>query len=130
MLQLINEILDLSRVEAGKLELFPEIIKIEQLVQSSVRLMKTRAEHGVLSLGVTVAPDLPAMFADEPKLKQIFLNLLTNAVKFTPTGGQVTISADHDGRGGISVSVADTGIGMTDEEIPKALRRLGGSTAP
>ena len=115
LLQLINEILDLSRVEAGKLELFPETSEIEQIVRSSMRLVKERAEHGGLSLGVTVAPDLPTIFADERKLKQISLNLLTNAVKFMPEGGRVTINADHDGRGGISVSVADTGIGMSED---------------
>ncbi len=125
LLQLINEILDLSRVEAGKLELFPETAEIEQIVRSSVHLVKERAEHGGLSLGVTVAPDLPTIFADERKLKQISLNLLTNAVKFTPEGGRVTINADHDGRGGISVSVADTGIGMSEDEIPKALTPFG-----
>ena len=125
LLQLINEILDLSRVEAGKLELFPETIDVEQIVQSSVRLIRERAEHGGLTLEVSVASDLPKLFADERKLKQICLNLLTNAVKFTPEGGLVTISADHDGHGGISVSVTDTGIGMTDEEIPKALTPFG-----
>jgi signal transduction histidine kinase len=125
LLHLINEILDLSRVEAGKLELFPETVEIDQIVQSSVRLIKERAETGGLSLSVTVAPDLPEMFADERKLKQIFLNLLTNAVKFTPEVGRVTINADNDGQGGISVSVADTGIGMSNDEIPKALTPFG-----
>lgn len=87
LLQLINEFFDLSRVEADKLELFPETVEIEQIVRSSMRLVKERAKHGGLSLAVTVAPDLPAIFVDERMLKQNFLNLLTIAVKFTPEGG-------------------------------------------
>lgn len=125
LLELINDILDLARVEAGKLDLYPEDVDVEQAMRSCLRLTGERAEHGGLTLELNVARDLPLLSADERKLKQIFLNLLTNAVKFTPAGGRVTAGIDHDGAGGVTIAVADTGIGIPTDQIPKALSAFG-----
>lgn len=121
LLDIINDILDLSKIEAGKDLLLEEIIDLSRTLRSCARLMEMRAENAKISLIDKISPGLPAMRADERKMKQIFINLLSNAVKFTPEGGQVTLSAAHLEGGGIEIAVADTGIGIAAEDIPKAL---------
>ncbi|MGH6892034.1 MAG: sensor histidine kinase [Dongiaceae bacterium] len=94
-------------------------------VQSCQRLMYERAERGGVAVRIALPPDLPPLWADETKVKQIALNLLSNAVKFTERGGRVTITAAILTDGGLSLSIADTGIGMRPEDIPKAMTPFG-----
>jgi two-component system cell cycle sensor histidine kinase PleC len=125
LLQLINDILDVSAIESGKMELHEEIVTIDAVVESAVRLVRLRAEKAGIALSVDVGDGLPPIRADERRLKQALLNLLTNAVKFTPRGGQITIAVERQGNGDIAFTVADTGIGMSSGDLDKALTPFG-----
>ncbi|MHA1563708.1 MAG: ATP-binding protein [Alphaproteobacteria bacterium] len=125
LLDIINDILDVSKVEAGKLELSEELLQIPQLFASATRLINERANEGKIHLHQELAPDLPGLFADSRKIKQILLNLLSNAVKFTPPDGTVTVTARISGHGDLEISVTDTGIGMSAEQIEIALTPFG-----
>ena len=121
LLALISDILDLSKIEAGKLELYEEDVDVARTIRSCLTLVKERAGHGGLTLESQIPPELPALRADERKLKQILINLLSNAVKFTPAGGTVTIKSWLHPDDGYMCQVTDTGIGIALEDIPKAL---------
>jgi len=121
LLDVINDILDLSKAEAGKLDLRDEVLELEPLIDSVSRTMQPRAQAGEITLSAKLAAELPRLYADERILRQIMLNLLSNAVKFTPPGGQVEIEAARNAEGGLSIGVRDTGIGMAEADIPKAL---------
>jgi signal transduction histidine kinase len=119
LLSLINDILDLSKAEAGKLELHVEPIDLAALIQESARLIQGRATEQKLRISLDIAA-LPPLLADRLRVKQILLNLLSNAVKFTPEGGVVSVEAAHDMAGDVAVCVRDTGIGIAPEMIPLA----------
>ncbi len=121
LLTLINDILDLSKVEAGKLEIYENEVDIAKTVQACLRIVKERAKEGDVALVVKVEDSTPHLVADERALKQIIINLLSNAIKFTPPGGKVTVRAGIAGDGGFRLTVSDTGIGMEEEEIVTAL---------
>ena len=115
LLALINDVLDLSKVEAGRMELELSEFDAPAALSDAMTLIRERAmKHGI-ALGLDVAPGIAAMTADERKFKQILLNLLSNAVKFTPDGGRVDVSATRDGAG-LVVAVRDTGIGIAPED--------------
>ena len=116
LLSLINDILDLSKAEAGKLELRPEDVDLNGLIEESARLMHGRAAEQDLCLRVELAP-LPLMMIDRLRVKQVLLNLLSNAIKFTPDGGSVTVGAASDAAGDVTVCVRDTGIGIAAGEL-------------
>ncbi|MCL2468863.1 MAG: PAS domain-containing sensor histidine kinase [Alphaproteobacteria bacterium] len=125
LLSLINDILDMSKIEAGKRELAESVLEVDALVHAVFRLVAARAKQGKIKLSVEVAPDIPHIRVEERAVKQILTNLLTNAIKFTPEGGQVFLTALHDPSGTIKIVVRDTGIGMKPEEIPIALAPFG-----
>lgn len=125
LLTLINDILDVSAIEAGKFELREEEVDIHECVQSCLRLVNERAGQKSLTIDCEIADSLPHMFGDERRVKQIVINLLSNSVKFTPRGGRILIKAVVDGRGGLIVSVKDNGIGIAKEDIPKVLSPFG-----
>jgi len=121
LLAVINDILDLSKAEAGRLELSEETVNVEETVAAALRVVAPRARDGGLDLSSQIAPDLPLLCADGRILRQILLNLLSNAIKFTPAGGRVEVGAASMGdNAGIRIYVRDTGIGMKAEDIPKA----------
>jgi CheY-like chemotaxis protein/anti-sigma regulatory factor (Ser/Thr protein kinase) len=127
LLELINEILDLSKVEAGRMELDLEPVLLADLIEHGVAMVRERAATHRISLACEIEPSLGMARADERKLKQVVLNLLSNAVKFTPDGGSVTVEALRVGDEA-QVSVRDTGIGIADEEqdrIFEAFQRGG-----
>jgi signal transduction histidine kinase len=121
LLEIINDILDLSKIEAGKVQMHEDTVALSRVVQSCVTLIHERTKLAQVSLVCDVADDLPQIHADERKLKQVLLNLLSNAVKFTPAGGTVSVFARRVASGEIEIAVADTGIGMAEADIPKAL---------
>lgn len=125
LLELINDILDLSKVESGTATLEIETVGIPTLVRSIASLVSQRAEEKEIAFTIDVPENLPEIVADERKLKQIFLNLLSNAVKFTDPGGGVTFSARCEADQGHVFRIADTGIGMASEDIPHALAKFG-----
>ena len=119
LLEVINDILDLSKAEAGQLQLDEDMVDINRTIAAAVRIVRVRAEETGLALVVSNAEQEQPLWGDERKIKQILLNLLSNAIKFTPQGGCVEIAAAVDWQKGISVSVRDTGIGVKPEDIPK-----------
>ena len=121
LLGLINDVLDLSKIELGRLELHEEPVELAKLVNDCERLISERVRASNLELAIDLPADLPLLRGDELRLKQVVLNLLSNAVKFTPIGGRITLSARMTAESGIILAVADTGIGMKPEEIPIAL---------
>jgi signal transduction histidine kinase len=118
LLSLIRDILDLSKIEAGKMELQCEPIGIEELVAEAVQLSNVERNHGV---AVAIAPALPQVMADRRALMQMLLNLLSNAMKFSPPGRTIEVRAVRRDDGGVTLAVTDHGIGMAAADIPKAL---------
>ncbi|PCJ61726.1 MAG: hypothetical protein COA65_01890 [Rhodospirillaceae bacterium] len=125
LLELINDILDMSKLEAGKAPLDARVTDIASLVEACQRLVGIRAETKGLAMVVKVDKSLPPLFADERKIRQILINLLTNAIKFTPTGGRITTSARLDVNGDFLLEVKDTGIGIAPENLEKVLEPFG-----
>ena len=118
LLTLINDILDLAKVEAGRMELQPTTFDLPEVFETAVSMVRERATRQRLGLTMAVDPSVGLLEADERKVKQILFNLLTNAVKFTPAGGQVTLAASVvDDQ--IEISVRDTGVGINDEDQVK-----------
>ena len=115
LLSLINDILDLSKIEAGRMELDVESFDVPAALDNAMTLVRERAQRHGIALSLQVAPDIGTLRADERKFKQILLNLLTNAVKFTPDGGKVDVHAGLVD-GVLQVAVADTGIGIAPED--------------
>jgi PAS domain S-box-containing protein len=124
LLDLINDILDLSKLESGKLELREEDVDLAATVAECLTLVRSRAANAQVALATDVEPALPALRCDERALKQVLLNFLSNAIKFTPAGGTVTTAARRTAQG-IALSVSDTGIGMKAEDIQVALEAFG-----
>ncbi len=121
LLSLINDILDLSKIESGTDELHEENIEILEIANSVMKLVTGLARSGNIELELDVSDDIPVLHADERKVKQILLNLLSNAIKFTPDGGKATLKIWSRVASGYVFQVIDTGIGITFEDIPKAL---------
>ena len=129
LLDLINDILDMSKIEAGKLELAEESIDITVAINASMRLLQERAHQNRITISSEVATDLPRLKADLRKVKQITINLLSNAVKFTPEEGRVTASAFVDCDGSMVLRITDTGIGIDEKDIAKVLSPFGQAEA-
>jgi signal transduction histidine kinase len=115
LLNLINDILDLSKVEAGRMELDLSTFDLPTAIANAMTLIRERAQRHGIAMAQEVAPELGNIIADERKFKQILLNLLSNAVKFTPDGGRIDVSAKSTGDN-IIVAVHDTGIGIAPED--------------
>ena len=120
LLSLINDILDMSKIEAGKMQLQPEPFDVAELVKQCLRIMRARADEKQIELEVT-GDTLPEIEADPRAIKQVLLNLLSNAVKFTPEGGKVMLRS-FDAADGVVLQVADTGIGISEEDLPRVGR--------
>ena len=125
LLDLINDILDLSKIESGKAELSEDDIDVAPLLLSALNMVRERATSGGVTLETEFPDGLHALHADERKLKQILVNLLSNAVKFTKPGGVVTLRTWCNVRSGYLFQIQDTGIGMEQQDIPKALAQFG-----
>jgi two-component system, cell cycle sensor histidine kinase PleC len=121
LLGLITDVLDISEIEVGRFELHEAPVDLAAVLGDCSRAIAARAQATALDLVSEPVNALPMVMADERRLRQIVLNLLTNAVKFTPPGGRIVLAAQMTAEGGIAVSVSDTGIGMKPEEIPLAL---------
>lgn len=125
LLDIINDILDASAIEAGKLVLHEENVDVADAMNSMLRLVAPKADLGGVALTGITQNNLPGVFADPRRLKQIFLNLLSNAVKFTPEHGEVSCDAFIDANGAMVISVTDTGIGMDKKGLAKAMEQFG-----
>lgn len=125
LLELINDILDVSAFEAGALELNENRVSIPDVVDASIHIIRARAEHGQVTITSSIDPEAPQIYVDERRVKQVMINLLSNAVKFTQEGGVVSVSSCTNGDGSFAISVSDTGIGMDDDEAAVALSKFG-----
>ncbi|MEM7399886.1 MAG: ATP-binding protein [Pseudomonadota bacterium] len=125
LLTLIDEILDISRIEAGRYELHEAPLSLTEIVDECHRLMRVRAENKGLRINQAFDENLPNVMADERAIRQICLNLLSNAIKFTPPQGTVTLKVERTKGGGQALTVKDTGPGIPDDELPRVLRSFG-----
>jgi PAS domain S-box-containing protein len=129
MLRLVNNLLDLRRLESGAEQLQPTILQIDRVLQVVMALARLRASEKQLATTLSIEPELPTLLTDELILRRIVDNLLSNAIKYTPSGGTVRLSAvprDH----GIEIAVSDTGIGITEQEQEKMFERFFRSNRP
>ncbi len=125
LLELINDVLDLSKVESGTDELHEEDISVPEVARFACRFIQQRADENAIKLNLELSDELPTLCADERKLKQILINLLSNAIKFTDPGGEVTLKAWCRSDSGYVFQVSDNGIGIAPEDIPKVLTQFG-----
>lgn len=125
LLSVINDILDISKIQSGKYALNNRDIDLDEILASCLVSFKSQAEEASLTLEQRVASDMPKVKGDPIKLRQIFTNLVGNAIKFTQPGGSVMVEGFRLSDGGIAVTVRDTGIGMSEEEILVALTPFG-----
>lgn len=124
LMRLVNSILDISEFDAGRLRLDDEFLDVGQCIDSSIVLVEQEAQKAGVRLSIAVESGLPKLCADGKRVNQILINLVSNAIRFTPKGGEVKISAFRRD-GGLALAVFDTGIGMGSDDIPKALERFG-----
>jgi PAS domain S-box-containing protein len=125
LLKLINDILDVSAIEAGGLKLREENVSLPDVIDATMRLIEPHAQADRVSVISSINPKLPLIKGDVRRIKQVFLNLLSNAVKFTPEGGEISINALFNDDGSLAVVVTDTGIGMDEEGLAIALSSFG-----
>jgi signal transduction histidine kinase len=125
LLGLVNDLLDLARIEAGKFELHSENVSLEDLIDECTRTVEVRARESGVKLMRRIVPGLPHAFADRRALKQILLNLLTNAIKFTQRDGSVEVFARLATSGDLVFGVKDTGIGIAEEDQARVFERFG-----
>ena len=122
LLALISDILDIAKIEAGKLEIEPVALELPAVIRAVVRLLSVRAAEAGLEVAVELPEPPPALTADLRAIKQILFNLLSNAIKFTPRGGRVTLGAGRDADGSVRLLVRDTGIGIAADQLQRVLR--------
>ncbi|HEV2546351.1 MAG TPA: PAS domain S-box protein [Stellaceae bacterium] len=125
LLELINEILDFAKVDAGRLALAEEHVHIRATIEACTRMLAERIERGRLALDVRIDPGVGMLLADGRRLKQVMLNLIINSIKFTKPGGKIGIAATLDAAGSIVLAVADTGIGIAPEHLESVLVPFG-----
>ena len=126
LLTVVNDVLDISKAEADRLNLDMQIVDVAQTVRGSVRMMAEQARAAGVRPSVDMPDDFPQLKIGEQRLRQVLLNIVSNAIKFTPSGGSVTVKGRHDRRDGAMIFVvSDTGIGMAPEDIPVAMSAYG-----
>lgn len=125
LLEIINEVLDMSKIEAGRVELDEEYFNVEQLIQAVTRMMASRAFSSGLTIQEEIEENLPPLYADSRLLRQVFINLVGNAVKFSRTNGLITVRAHLLADGAMQIMVRDNGIGIPQEKIKDALEPFG-----
>lgn len=125
LLNLINEILDLSRIEAGRYELNEEAVQLSYIVEDCRHMLNLRAKAKNQTVREAIDPTLPRLWADERAVRQIVLNVLSNAIKFTPQGGEISIKVGWTSSGGQYVSIKDNGPGIPEDEIPVVMSSFG-----
>ena len=125
LLELINDILDLAKAEAGRLQLNEDIVNLRTVIDQSTKLFRERADRSGITLVAEAPRGLPRLRADTRKLRQVLLNLISNAVKFTPDHGRIEVRGELREDGGVDIIVADTGIGMSGEDMARAFEVFG-----
>ncbi|MEX2453670.1 MAG: ATP-binding protein, partial [Rhodospirillaceae bacterium] len=121
LLHVINDILDLSKIEAGKLSVQLSDVDLQVAIPASARFIAKTANDAGVGVEIRLPADLPLIRADQRMLKQMLMNLLSNAIKFTPTGKRIRVSAARAGPDHVTISVTDTGVGISPEDLPRVL---------
>jgi len=130
LLHVIGDLLDLAKIEAGHIEIVEEKLDLRALADELLHLMRERAERASLAVTLDVRAAETALIGDDRAIRQILLNLVSNAIKFTTEGGSVSATIADHASGGLELVVADTGIGMAAQDIPKALEPFGQISGP
>jgi two-component system cell cycle sensor histidine kinase PleC len=125
LLELVNDLLDLSKIDAGKMELSEDLVDVGRLIADCMVLVRDAAVRAGVEIAIAKDSGWPVVYADERKLKQILINLLSNAIKFTGSGGSVQVVAAVAASGGLEISVRDSGIGIAPEDVAKVLEPFG-----
>ncbi len=125
LLDIINDILDMSKIEAGGYELQETLVDLPSCIDFAVRMFGQRAHERGIGLETQIEDGLPPLWGDERIIRQMLINLLSNAIKFTPEGGAITLEASRQDDGGIALAVADNGIGIAADDVPKVLEPFG-----
>ncbi len=125
LLSIVNNILELSKIQSGRVALSLEMVDLEEILLACLTLFHDTAKANKIEIHQEIWPELPLVEADLVKMRQIFINLISNAVKFTPAGGRVTITINRQDDDRIRLIVRDTGIGMTPEDLDVALKPFG-----
>ncbi len=125
LLNIINDILDIARIETGDMEFYPTPISLSHIIDGCVRMVQGRAESADIRMTIIIDPEISEIMADEKRLKQIFINLLTNSIKYT-SKGEISISATKE-NGGLMIKVKDTGSGIPEEDLERVLEPFGQS---
>jgi two-component system phosphate regulon sensor histidine kinase PhoR len=120
---LVDELLDLARLESGRLTMRTEPIAPHDLIVRGSERLRPQIERARLDLAIDVPPDLPAVLADRTRIEQVLLNLIHNAIKFTPPGGTIAVTAGVEGEM-LAISVKDTGVGIPETELPRVFERF------
>jgi signal transduction histidine kinase len=118
LLTLIKDLLDLAKIEAGRMVQYKEPLALQEVIQKVVDLMRAEAEVKRIALQFSASPETPLIHADRNSMEEIFTNLISNAIKYTPENGKVWVALSEE-RGFVKVSVSDTGIGIEDENLPR-----------
>ena len=121
--QMVQEMGELSRIESGEAPLQKTPVNVAEVVDRAAGRLKAQADRAGLRLETQVATDLPRVPADEARIEQVLVNLIHNAIKFTPSGGRITVSAKADG-GNLVVAVSDTGVGISEDDLPRVFERF------
>jgi two-component system cell cycle sensor histidine kinase PleC len=119
LLSLINDLLDVAKIEAGRMEIEPRALDVRRIFESALRIIGSRARERRQQLVIRIEPDAPILFADERALKQILLNLVSNAVKFTPEGGRIVVAASRSSQGDFQILVEDNGPGISRDKLER-----------
>jgi two-component system phosphate regulon sensor histidine kinase PhoR len=122
--RLLNDLTDLSNIELGKVTLRKESVRLDELVASVVAIIGPRAARSRVTVTANTPPEVPAVAADRDRLVQILINLVDNAVKYTPEGGTVTVITRSGGDGAVEIAVADSGIGIPAADLPRITERF------
>lgn len=125
LLKVINDILDVAKIEAGQLQLYERKVSMQEIVSSCYRMLSVRADDADVTLETDIPANFVHMYADETRVKQIIVNLVSNAIKFTKPGGKVTIKAFLNEDNGVCVRIVDTGIGIAEKDLKRVLSRFG-----
>lgn len=125
MLGIVNDILDMSKLDSGTFQLSLDTYRVSELIEDTVPMVRQRILDKGQTLDLRLGPDLPSIELDMRRVRQILLNLLSNANKYTMEGGKITLAARRSASGGAIIAVADTGIGMTQDELDLAIRPFG-----
>ncbi|MBS0233186.1 MAG: HAMP domain-containing histidine kinase [Proteobacteria bacterium] len=125
LLSVINDVLDISKMQSGKYTLEASEVNVADILAGSINAFQMMASEAHVELRADIAQDLPTIRGDAAKLRRVFMNIISNALKFTPANGLVEVSARPDSNGGVLVAIRDTGLGMTTEEIGVAMTPFG-----